>query len=644
MGPAGTTGSVSFSVPATANLGGQPQLLLQMHGLKYQTEASVRVNSGSWLPINSSTISLQGLAATYGGIGGGFATLTFTMNLPAGSITTGNNTLTFQFLGTDGTTSGFRVLSLNVLDASGNQLIPASTFVQENPANWTPPLTDAADIQAGETLWKSGPLNSPSFGPIRAHCADCHTTSGMDLKYFNYSNYSIEARSGFHGLTALEGQQIASYIRSLNTPAPSTAAPWNPPYQPGPGLDSQPAENWAAGAGLSALVDTDSDMAQYMLPGGSTASLAAGGYLNQRELPIKEQLLDWNRWLPTIHPLDAWGSTFTNSSLNQLYLSTTAGLVPNSAAAYLAVSQPLAFWAARVLALDQVVTQDANWNDPTTVQKVYSIGLWSAVKSFELNQTFGLEAMPQVVFGARAELRAWYSQAPFVASPLMLHLPVGPGLGNGTAVAYNYLDHAWDQAQLILNDGNGMFQQSSPIDFPYAYAAVDGIGSYATPVEGQGALIVEWLTKALQQSQYAGPPVNASGWNFLANDPSMLVIYPNSPALWTGAGAVSATQRVALINNYLTQWLSKVTSFTPAQIAAGGWVTPVHSVLNPNGSFLGDKIAYMIPQFLYWGVDPNIVNQIAAWARTIWPSYNWAGAVSATCGPGNAGIVCSNRN
>ena len=91
---------------------------------------------------------------------------------------------------------------------------------------------------------------------IRAHCADCHARDGRDLKYFCFSNASIIARSRFHGLSELEGQQIASYIRSL--PVPSPGRPWNPPYQPGPGLDRQPVANWAAGAGLAWVLDDDS--------------------------------------------------------------------------------------------------------------------------------------------------------------------------------------------------------------------------------------------------------------------------------------------------------------------------------------------------------------------------------------------------
>ena len=81
----------------------------------------------------------------------------------------------------------------------------------------------------------------------------------------------------FHGLTAQQGDQIASYIRSLNMPSPGW--PWNPPYQPGPGLDSQPVSNWAAGAGINAVLDSDAAMQSYL---GSPNGWAANQYLNPR--------------------------------------------------------------------------------------------------------------------------------------------------------------------------------------------------------------------------------------------------------------------------------------------------------------------------------------------------------------------------
>ena len=277
LGQNGTTVSSSVTVPSGSNLTGQLTLAMQIHGLRNGTQASVQVNNSAWLPISSSTVTLLGNASAYGGIGGGFATLSMTMNLPSGVVQSGTNTINFRFNQTDGRVSGFRVLAFNIQSASGTQLIPTSTFVQDDPNTWQPPSSAASDIAAGQTLWRTAalttPLTSGGTRPILAHCMDCHTQDGRDLKYFNYSNNSIQTRAVFHGLTAQQGNQIASYIRTLNVPNPGRV--WNPPYQPGPGLDSQPVSNWAAGAGLSAVLNSDADMIDAIFPSGFQSSVFA---------------------------------------------------------------------------------------------------------------------------------------------------------------------------------------------------------------------------------------------------------------------------------------------------------------------------------------------------------------------------------
>ena len=88
------------------------------------------------------------------------------------------------------------------------------------------------------------------------------------MAYFNFSNLSIVERARYHGLTEEEGSQIASYIRSLDVPLVPQARPWNPPYQPGPGLDDKSAYQWAAGAGLDGMLDSDEEMVPYLFPEG----------------------------------------------------------------------------------------------------------------------------------------------------------------------------------------------------------------------------------------------------------------------------------------------------------------------------------------------------------------------------------------
>ncbi len=153
---------VSFSLPSGANLSGNLQLWMQIHGLKYQTEASVQVNGGAWIPINDSTVTLLGNAAAYGGIGGGFATLKLTINLPAGAINPGSNTLTFRFNGTDGITSGFRVLDFNIL-SGGTQLISSGNFTLDDPSSWTA----APEQRLRYPGWRDAVANGPPDFSVR---------------------------------------------------------------------------------------------------------------------------------------------------------------------------------------------------------------------------------------------------------------------------------------------------------------------------------------------------------------------------------------------------------------------------------------------------------------------------------------------
>jgi hypothetical protein len=143
-------------------------------------------------------------------------------------------------------------------------------------------LPDEASIRAGRDLWHNATLTAsslPTSPKIKAHCADCHAEDGRDLKYFNFSNYSIVTASVVHGLSTEQGEQIASYIRSL--PFPNPGRPWNPPYQPRPGLDEQAITSWAAGAGLRWVLERDIDGLPYLfgqsgVPAERSVSIPAG--------------------------------------------------------------------------------------------------------------------------------------------------------------------------------------------------------------------------------------------------------------------------------------------------------------------------------------------------------------------------------
>ena len=637
IGPDGTTASVGVNVPTAP--AGNVRLSLRIHGLRYQTEASVEVNNSGWLPLNDTTVTLLGNAAAYGGIGGGFSTFTLTMNLPAGIVVSGANSITFRFNGTDGRTSGFRVLALNFLDGGGNPLIPSSAFVQDDPNTWQPPSTAAADIAAGKNLWYTAALTVPTSAgpqPIQAHCTSCHAEDGRDLKYFNYSNNSIRARSLFHGLTAAQGNQIASYIRSLNVPNPGR--PWNPPYQPGPGLDSQPVSQWAAGAGIDAVLDTDADMLPYLLPGGSAAGWAATQYLNTREMPLSLQFPDWNSWLPAIHPMDAFGSSFTSSTFNTIYSKLRSDLMANNTASYKTALSDFGGWfvAANTTFLAPIETSVTNWDANNMRAKVYSAALWQMVKLWELNQEFGLEGMPQVPYGSKAEARAWYGQQAFNTSPNMLHIPPGTGLGNGSLISKTYLALIWYQVQLVLNDGNGFQQSQAPIDYPYVFGFVKSLNWYSNNTP-QSNLLLLWFVKSLQEETEhgVGPEASSNGWQPTYTTPEPLI-----DTAWQGTwSATSATSRAQLMEDYLQSWFAIVSQFSSAQFYAGGWASSSDNpaTLNPQITF-GGEIWFMLPRFRYFGVSPALTSQISQWAATIWPLGNWALNSTATC---NAALQCT---
>lgn len=627
FGPAGTTSSVTFELPSAPT---GAVLWLQVHGLRYQTEASVQVNNSVWLPLATPGVTVQGLGAAYGGIGGGFATLSMTVPLPAGVLVAGVNTVSFRFNGTDGVSSGYRVLALN-LQVSGVNVLPASNFITTNLATWTAPLNDAADIAAGLSLWQSAALADPASGamiPIKAHCADCHAEDGRDLKYFNYSNLSIETRATFHGLTALQGQQIASYIRSLTTPAPGL--PWNPPYQPGPGLDSQPVSNWAAGAGLAAVLSNDAALQPYL------SNMAATAYLNPRETPLPLQFPDWNSWLPRIHPMDAF-TTFTASPLFATYGTLRTVLAPATPAAYRTASGYFTNWHNQYETfLGATAVPTANW------AAVQSVLQWKMVKHWEMNQDFGLEAMASAIF-PKPNLRAWIDNEAFLSEPGAEKIPVtAPQFANGTQAAWEYFENDWNSVQLVLNDGQGTQSASSPLDYSYVRADVKDL-SLDTGNTTQAMLELYVMTKALQENTLIG--VGPQGGYLGGFQPESTDPLPlgngGFQSNWTGYPALL---QATLTTQYVQAWINQISTYTPAQMYAGKdgngrpWATATEDCSNistdPINTF-GGEMWYALPRLRFVGVPAPVMAQVYAWFAKVYPATNWAASKA---------IVCSSLN
>jgi len=622
--------TVPFSILSGSNLSGALTLSMSIHGLRYETQASVQVNNTGWQAISDTTVTLLGNASAYGGIGGGFSTLKMTMSVPAGALTQGTNSISFRFNGTDGRVSGFRVLSFNVLDASGNSLLSPAAFVYEDPNTWQPPSSQPSDIATGKALWYTAPLTRPTpSGPvsIQAHCTDCHAQDGRDIKYFNYSNNSVRTRAMFHGLTAQQGDQIASYIRTINVVNPGR--PWNPPYQPGPGMDSQPVIDWAAGAGIDAVVDSDQQLMNEIFPAGIVDSVfSASGNLNARETAVPYQLPDWNQWLPGTHPIDGFGADFTTNAYSTLYQTIRSQLNVLDPVAFTNQKPNLQSWLDAYYGLfRQEGPVDPSLWTPDVVDKMYGLAQWGMVKTWEMMNQFQLEGFALNIFGPQADPRAWYGNQPFFTSPHMVKIPpASVGLRNGKASTYTYLSYIWYHLQLILNNSNKKQADWHPIDWPYTYGFINSMSDLVRPQAGDRTL---WLIKALQISNSGrGPDLGTAGWQPGVNDLTYLV-ENESYNEWLG---VPSATRIAISEGFISSWLSQVTQFTPQQFYTGGFASPSVNPVpgNPYGAF-ADKVWFWIPRFHNIGVNQTLINSLAAWAQTVWPNANWATTTTATC-------------
>ena len=598
-----TTQSVTVSVPSGA--GHQVRSLwMQIHGLEYAGMASIRVNQSPWFSLNNDTVTVADPGKSYGGIGGGVATLKLTLALPAATVLDGPNTIHFRFNGTNGIASGFRVLAFNFVEQDGRVALPSCTFLEEDPNTWEPPLRDPTNISAGRSLWHEAELvasSLPDARPIHAHCSDCHTRDGRDLKYFNFSNSSIVARSRFHGLSQLQGQQIASYIRSL--PVANPGRPWNPPYQPGPGLDAQPAANWAAGAGLAWVLDNEVDTLPFIFvghwPAISPAAFAPDANLNPREIPIAFPLPDWNHWLPQVHPIDAWGVHFENSAFARLYQASDyaqrvgTGKIP-------------AFFDQWSASRSQFLTPhlgpgSRKWTTKLA-EEFYSAELWQLVKTWEITQEFGLEADGQ---------RTWPNTVPAATAPAAVNIPDGPNGMGGSALTNEYFNSAWYELQLLLNNGNHRHHGRLPIDWVYFLRHFRDLQRLSERPEPARLLVA--VIKAMQSSDPdIGPQNIGEGWRPEQNvDPRIMIAKEWAPMF----SSLPDAMKQAITESLLTAWLDKNLQYPPASYFRLGLQTTSYARPRDLQVISGGKVWEAAAQFQAVGVNAQLIDRLQAWGR-----------------------------
>ena len=649
VGENGTTATVTVDVPA-ARAREARSLWMQIHGLSYADMVSVQVNKGGWFSLNNATVAVAEPGKSYGGIGGGFSTLKVTLALPAGAVVEGANSIQFRFNQSNGVVSGFRVVAFNLLTGDSSKVLEPDAFTQQDPDTWTPPLRDPDSMLAGRELWLSAQLRAstlPNAPQIRAHCSDCHAHDGRDLKYFGFSNASIVARSRFHGLSDLQGQQIASYIRSLSVASPGR--PWNPPYQPGPGLDGQTVANWAAGAGLAWALDSDSATLPFIfapsgdlagrsaqdavanLPDGSAIVPLIGrsvfrpdGNLNPREIPISLQLPDWSHWLPRVHPLDAWGQAFQNSEFSELYGSTSGGsrqslrgvLALPDLSALISSGRIVTYFdkwknARRALLKSYVEGGGVKWT-PDLALKAYSTQLWQLVKTWEMTQEFGLEGRGRELFGATGESRTWFNTIPAATAPAAVNIPDGPSGMGGSALTNEYFDASWYELQVLLNSGNHRHRDRLPVDWIYVIGGFQDL--YGESRRPEPARLLVALIKAMQSTDpRIGPEDVAQGWRPSQNvDPTIMV-----DAAWASMfQLLSSDAKRAITESLLGAWLDKNMQYPLGRYFRVGLSANSYAPPASYGSISGGKVWEAAPLFMAAGVSPELIRQLQKWGAS----------------------------
>jgi hypothetical protein len=478
-------------------------------------------------------------------------------------------------------------------------------------------LDDPENRSAGRDLWHRAQLTAsdlPDARVILAHCSDCHAQDGRDLKYFNFSNRSIIARSRFHGLSELQGRQIASYIRSL--PVPNPGRPWNPPYQPGPGLDGQPVAYWAAGAGLTWALDNDAGALPFIFKERSRegallvtpAAFRPDADLNPREIPIALQLPDWNHWLPRLHPRDFRGAAFDSSEFSRLYrasdfakLAATGGI-------------PAFFdkWtkSRNAFLTPHLAAGSRKWT-PELADAFYSAQLWQLVKTWEITQQFSLEDAGPQPSQAGPEPRFWPNTMPAATAPVAADIPNGPNGMGRSALTNEYFNNAWYEVQVLVNSGNHRHHGREPIDWVYLvghFLVLQRLSGRPEP----GRLLVS-VVKAMQSTDpLIGPDNYAEGWRPERNvGPGILVGQEWAPAFRT----LPAGVKKAIAESLLSAWLDKTMQYPAVSYFVLGGGPATYKLPTHLQDISGGKVWEAAPQFQAAGVGPPLIERLDAWGK-----------------------------
>ncbi|HET6566617.1 MAG TPA: Ig-like domain-containing protein [Rhodothermales bacterium] len=661
-------------------------------GLRYGDKSSpagspkmwVRVNGGEWVKVDNKTAICARNEVQLEGIGGGFETVRFTIR--AAGVRNGANKIDFYFNGTEGFSSGFRVLNFNFLpggyagdlteaaiDAAGAGRV-TDNLVYEDFSRWTAPAGygSAGQISEGKRVYETAPLVEFPGGPaIRASCSDCHASNGRDLKFYNFSNEAIVARSEFHGLSATQANQVAAYIRSLDFPAVGT--PWDPPYQPGPTrkiptmgdciqgrpLDDLPQHCWAAGAGLGWVLENDEEMFPYLFPNGITQSAVdVDSTLNLRQLPISIELPDWNEWLPREHPKDVWRTDFTSSDVISSYknllrtIDGRAEQAKHDGSALKAIEE----WGSSFLKFRQTTGQDDYFGgygrsiaeDKAIADHTLGLGQWFVVKQWEIMTSYGLEDMAPLMY-KYGEKRSWvgeYRSVFDVAPHILATGMLSRTWPHGSALQWTYFTTSWYQLQLILNAGNRAGISLRPVDWKYQFKFLHGPWSKEEPYRYLASYV-----KLLQQdnNENGVDDGDLKGWYWRHITPTWF--FGDAPSKHRPLQSLGYPLEGRVLTPVMQTWIKKTMRHPPSDwtyredgsmsgvTSASYQPTPYTGGKWWPGAYYADYLYRVIPALDGLGVTKSTLDSMAAWGAMMWPKGDWNSLVDHSDDSGAGGTI-----
>ncbi|MEM9455133.1 MAG: hypothetical protein AAGF11_13210 [Myxococcota bacterium] len=696
LGNPGLTISRSFVVDqATAS--SATEIYLQINNLSYEDKARIRVNGGSWVSLNHSTVSMPEPESARGGmVHGGYNTIRMTVPLPS-AVVPGSNTVDFEFSKSDGVSMGYRVLDFDLLDAAGAELLPQSIFHQDDPATWEPPLSDAGNIQAGADLWRarnrlvSNYLQTngswydnaiPASTNIKASCADCHAEDGRDLEIFAYSNHSIIERAKFHGLTELEGEQIASYIRSLSADPEigRYGRPWNPPFQPGPSIASRPVHEWPAGAGLDAVLESDADMLDSMFSDPANITQAEVDAVFDRAQmtnpvvqPLAIQFPDWKHWLPLIHPMDAfskqgyWDDNGIQYSPKREYERIRNKLLNGGYADKKAIIDDFSKLSHNFRQfLAQGSSNQKHWrtsdgdaftkglaNGITKELAATSLARLQAVKFVEFHTEFSLMAMTDDEPGTRSRQFIGKAHQAFNPPPHFtgcFEVQNCDHFDGQPEATGDFETTVWYHLSQVLNPGNKVADYLGSMDYNYQpqfilkASASSGI---CEPMRYYYSQLIHYQTRAranIPPEQKGGFYMRQKGpWQILGTDnrnstgglgtleiPECLNdIQPGLGAMVVGAQLQNFLDIMNEERNDLDAWPRRSSASSGNDRHLESENISQSEMPDTDGNFSGKLLHYVhkiyntMNGFIELGVDCATFNAYRDWAAEAWPNVNW---------------------